>query len=75
LTFGTFFDQPIGENVLPQNLQSLTFGYYFDQKIEKDVLPQSLQSLVFSGMHPLRNMEWRHLKKGLPTAEPKLDSF
>ena len=42
---GEYFDEPIGENVLPAGLKLLKFGNYFDQLIGENVLPAGLESL------------------------------
>ena len=47
LTFGTNFNQPLGEGVLPSSLTHLTFGTNFNQPLGEGVLPSSLTQLVF----------------------------
>lgn len=45
LTFGEFFDQPLG--VLPKSLEELTFGRYFNQPIQGVKWPAALHTLSF----------------------------
>jgi hypothetical protein len=42
-----FFNQTIGQNVLPSGLQTLTFGWVFNKFIDYGVLPAGLQTLNF----------------------------
>jgi hypothetical protein len=47
LWFGSDFNQPIGQNVLPNSLTHLEFGKNFNQSIGQNVLPNSLIHLQF----------------------------
>jgi hypothetical protein len=47
LTFGYYYNQTIGVNVLPNSLQRLTFGTCYDKIIGINVLPNSLKILTF----------------------------
>jgi hypothetical protein len=47
ISFGSDFNQPLHENVLPKSLRSITFGSFFNQPILENVLPPLLQSITF----------------------------
>ena len=47
IIFGDDFNQPIGENVLPNSLRYIAFGYDFNQQLGENVLPDSLKTIRF----------------------------
>ena len=47
LTFGSYFNQPLSENVLPASITQLTFGIRFNQPLSVDMLPVNLTFLSF----------------------------
>jgi len=47
-SFFSKYDQKIGPNVLPINLEEITFGSYYNQKIDVGVLPDNLKIIKFN---------------------------
>ncbi|KAN0034852.1 hypothetical protein ACTFIV_001385 [Dictyostelium citrinum] len=58
LDFNSYFNQKIGENILPNSLKKLKLSTFYNQQFHENILPDNLKIIIFgcSFNQPLNNL-------------------